>query len=163
MERGTDFFVVQELDATRHRFMNSLAGYSIVCYLMQIKDRHNGNILVDRQGHVVHIDFGFMLSNSPGSNMNFEQVLCSLLVCLLSLARAFCHTLIVYVCRILPRLLLCCAMHLVACKLNPKLVHNCCVHTVLMLHFSRRLSSLLQRQWISLVVLTPHCGYIIRG
>ena len=63
----------EELDGARHRFANSLAGYSVVCYLMQIKDRHNGNILIDRQGHVIHIDFGFMLSNSPGSNMNVEQ------------------------------------------------------------------------------------------
>ncbi|KAG6006138.1 hypothetical protein E4U54_000222 [Claviceps lovelessii] len=52
-------------------FKRSLAAYSIISYVLQLKDRHNGNVLIDSEGHIVHIDFGFMLSNSPGS-VGFE-------------------------------------------------------------------------------------------
>ena len=56
-----------------NNYVASLAGYSLVCYFLQIKDRHNGNILIDSKGHLIHIDFGFMLSNAPGKGIKFEK------------------------------------------------------------------------------------------
>jgi len=47
-------------------FIWSKAAYSVVCYVLAIRDRHNGNILIDDQGHILHVDFGFMLCGSPG-------------------------------------------------------------------------------------------------
>ena len=54
-------------------YVESLAGYSLICYFLQIKDRHNGNILIDNEGHLTHIDFGFLLSNAPGKGLKFEN------------------------------------------------------------------------------------------
>lgn len=50
-------------------FLNSLAGYSLVTYFLQVKDRHNGNIMLHRDGSIIHIDFGFFLSNAPGKGV----------------------------------------------------------------------------------------------
>jgi phosphatidylinositol 4-kinase len=52
-------------EQAQDNFLRSLVGYSLVCYVLQIKDRHNANILLDRYGSVIHIDFGFVLGDSP--------------------------------------------------------------------------------------------------
>ena len=54
-------------------FIQSLVGYSLACYILQIKDRHNQNIMIDSEGHIIHIDYGFMLSNQPGKGLKFEK------------------------------------------------------------------------------------------
>lgn len=60
------------LEEAQLNFIESCAAYAVVCYLLQVKDRHNGNLLIDSDGHLVHIDFGFMLANAPGGTFALE-------------------------------------------------------------------------------------------
>ena len=63
----------ESFKAAQANFAQSLAAYGIVSYLLGLKDRHNGNIMIDTRGHLINIDFGFAMGMRPGNDFSFER------------------------------------------------------------------------------------------
>lgn len=51
-------------------YIKSCAGYCTVTYLLAVGDRHLENLLIGKEGHLFHVDFGFIFGkNPPGKNI----------------------------------------------------------------------------------------------
>lgn len=75
LQRMTEFTADpgESFKTAQLNFVRSLAAYSLMSYFFLFKDRHNGNILLDTAGHVIHIDFGFVFGIAPGGSFSLEM------------------------------------------------------------------------------------------
>jgi len=53
------------IDVLHRRIISSCAGACLLAYTMGLGDRHLENIMITKDAHLVHVDFGFVLGDDP--------------------------------------------------------------------------------------------------
>lgn len=64
-----------EIEEKFNVFARSCAGTTIFSYVLGIGDRHLENIMINEDGYMVHIDFGFIFGAEPPAKSNLATSL----------------------------------------------------------------------------------------
>lgn len=59
----------EKIGVLKERFSKSLSISSCMSYILGLGDRHTGNIMISDNGHIIHIDYGYILENPIHSSI----------------------------------------------------------------------------------------------